>query len=713
MAQITLSQSDIDDAELFLAEYLSEKVPEGDFNRGGALRDLAVKAFAYLYAYLRGEADRISVSQSIMLIEEELENLSEGGTLTGDPVDYAQMVDEVMSNWFVTRRGGSYSFVTGLLHFSERATVNITKDTKFWRTATLAFYIDAESDPYVIAGSSMLPQFDAKGTLIDYVVSVPLRAARADAAYDITPGRFYQVEAPGGIPYFSYAENKEEAEGGTGTEATEDLIVRARTAITVRNLINNRSCDATLLERFPDIETTFTVGMGEPEMIRDKKTEIARHIQLHTGGFYDTYVEIPLIRVEESGVVGGLYPRPDNVINVFRDPELTYDTATFTSLGVQAGHILFLRDGIIGVPRGFQIVRVTDHEIFVSEQTPFPEASDEMLDNEVRYSIGWFSPDFDQLDFDPGPGMVYERIAAYSTNPAYSHIPPGTSRRISESGVMVLSGRPKQDILSVEITDPDSADADLIDPSTGTLRFTNRVNGTPIAGSVLGTSEYQVEVINPEKGQSAEAVTFIRVGYLTQMDKFDGKNLKVAYQSLRDFNSIHDWIKGPDTRITSANHLLKARHPVWVTMTIPYKHKTTATRFLDESDAAQTVASFINQFDPNDNLDMSDIATQLRNEYDEIGSIPPFDIYYTLNSPDGQILEFKTTDVVSIFSLPSNGVTLENGPDIIVPDEMQEQGVTEIATDSELSNYYVLRGISDRTVVYRTRADLITFALLG
>lgn len=708
MADVKVTETDVSDAEQFLTEYLTEKVPEGNFEAGSALRDLAVKAFAYIYAYLRGEADTIAVTQSVYRVLTEIE----AGSIS-DTYDVTQVVDELMSNWFVTRREGTYTYVTGILHFTQRTTLSIPRATKFWRSASLAFYIDSEVNPYVIAASSMLPRFDAKGTLIDYVVGVPLRSAAADIAYNVEPGKFFEVEAPGGLPYFSYLENTESAEGGENTESTVEMLERAKTAITVRNLINNRSCDATLLETFPDIETTLTIGMGEPEMIRDRKLEIARHIELHTGGAYDTYLEIPLIQVEESGPVAGFYPRPDHIISVFRDPELTYDSVTFTALGIQAGHILYLKSGIIGIPRGFLIVRVTDHELYVSEASPFPEASDELLDNLVEYSIGWFYPDFNQLDFDPGPGSTYVRVAARSTNPTYEYITPGTSRNISQSGVLVLTGRPVQDIISVEITDPDGADSDIIDPATGTIRFTNRVNGPPIAASLVGTSEYQLECTNPEKAQSAEAVYLLRVGYLSNLAKFDGKNLKVTYQSLRDFNSVSNWVIQQDVRILAASQLVKARHPIWIDMTIPYRHKRTSTGTLDESAASQSTAEYVNDFDINDTLDMSDIMTALRNDNDVLDTVFPFDIYYALTSPDGQILRFKTTDIVSIFSLTSNGVVLLNGADILVPDIMQAAGIMSIDTDAALEYYYLLMGISDRTIKYRTKSSLISFALQG
>ncbi len=705
--EIVVSDTDILDAESFLETYLTEQVTEGNFQEGGALRDLAIKAIAAIYAYWRGEADLIAKKQSLLRIQEEIADLETGVT---ESIDVTQAVDEVMSNWFVNRKGGQISRVPGYLHFSQKATISITKDTKFWRTATLAYYVDSLADPFVIPESELLPQFNTKGGLIDYVAIVPLKAALIGVIYDQSPGRFTRVEAPNGLPYFTYAENKENASGGDDVESSEELLERADTAISVRNLINNRSIDVTLQEEFVDISETLTIGMGEPEMVRDRRTEIASHIQIHTGGHYDTYLELPLNRVEENGTVGGYFPRPDNVINVFRDPALTYDIATFTALGVEAGHVLFIQSGILGAPRGFQIVDVSDHELLVSEYTAFTEASDEMVVNSVTYTIGWLSPAYNQLDFGGG---VYSRIAAKSTTSAYEHIPAGTSRHVDMPGCILLSGKPVQDILSVEITNPDSGDSAFIDPSTGTLKFPVRVNGPPIIGSVLGTSEYQVEVLNPVKAQSGESLTAIRVGYLSDLTKFDGKNLKVVYQSLTSFMPIHTYVTDVNVRVVAANYLVRVRNPIWVEITVPYRYKPTATSTISESDAADTLAKHINEFDPNDDLDMNDLATAFRNAYPDVGTVFPFTIHYYLLSPDGQIIEYSTTDIVSIFTTGSSGVSLDNSGDIIVPSAMQAQGYTQIATPEELRTYYSLYGVTDRTVKYRSRADLITFALQG
>jgi hypothetical protein len=710
MADLIIKQDDLQSAIDFLTEYLTEQVPEATFTDGSALRDLMVKAFAPMYAYLRAEADRSAILQSISRIQTELAN---GSTATLDTTDISQAVDAVLSNWFVTRSGGARTSGMAQLHFTRRTAIVIRRDTKFWRSTTLAFYPDIASETFVIAENQLRPVYDTRGRLVDYVANVPIIAARVGDLYDFEAGRFIRIEAPGGLPFFSYAEHQQLLTGGASTEGTAEFLDRAQTVITVRNFINNRSIDTVINEQAPEAINILTVGMGEPEMVRDLRTEISPVISLHVGGHYDTYLDLPETQVEENGLVGGLFARPDGLVNVFRDPQLTYDLGggrTFTSFGLEAGHILYVISGIVGAPRGFPITLVTDHAIYVSENSPFDEASDELDTNALEYSIGWYAPTFSEVDLEGT--AVYSRIATASTNPTYASVPAGTSRQISEPGAIVLSGNPVQDVISVEITDP--AAGALVDPATGTLRFTNRVNTTPILGSVLGTAQYQVECINPSKGQSAEGVVFIRVGPLTAPTMYDGKNLRVSYRTSRTFATLHTLFRSYGDRVVAANHLVKARNPIWVYANIPYRLKPTATDALPVTSAQSVIAEHINIFDPNDDLDMSDLSTVLRDEYpDVVGTVFPFTIEYDLHTPDGQRLEFETTDIVSIYPKSTNGVTLMNGADLLVPAALVAQGITTIATTSDLNNLYAYYGISDRTVTYKSRSELITFALRG
>ncbi len=712
MPEYTISSKDLSDAESFLVEFQTEQVPEANLEVGGAVRDILIKGFAAMYAFLRGEIDRVEARQSLLRIQDELT----------DEDDISQAVDELLSNWFVTRKDGLSAQMTARMHFTEKRAQSIPLSSRFWRTNTTVFTLDSEVDPYVIAEEQLFPTFDSSGALLDYVVDVPMVALRAGTGYNIEPGNFVRVQVPGGLPYFSYAENTEESDGGKNIESSDEMIDRAGTAISVRNLINNRSCDATLQELFPSISETLTIGMGETEQVRDRRTEIARHIRLHIGGHYDTYLTLPLTTIEENMTVGGYFVRPDNIANVFRDPELTYDQGrTFTSIGVQPGHILYIRDGLVGAPRGFVITSVSEHSIEVSVNTPFTEASDELDTNAVQYSIGWTSPGFEEVELTTG---VHLRTAIPSVLPASESVPYGTSRRVQEPGKVVLSGKPVQDILWVEITDPPSSLSDLIDPSTDTLIFFNRVNMTPAIPVEPAYTQFQMEVSNWEKSQSMDAVNKINLGGITTPPNsiFDGYNLRVVYQSLSGFAAVDTHVTNRNYRVAAANQLVRARHPIWIEVNVPYKLKPTATEVLDEKAAAIALAAHINNFDPNDDLDVSDLSSFIRNTYDVVGAVSPLEVYYHIDSPDGQQAYFSSTGIISIYITSTNGVAIENAADITPPQDLINRGIepslaatintvtgATMTAEGNMLDWFTYVGISDRTVHYRTVADMISF----
>ena len=69
MTDYTISSKDLTDAESFLVQFQTEMVPEANLEKGGAVRDLLIKGFAGMYAYLRGEIDRVEARQSLLRMQ--------------------------------------------------------------------------------------------------------------------------------------------------------------------------------------------------------------------------------------------------------------------------------------------------------------------------------------------------------------------------------------------------------------------------------------------------------------------------------------------------------------------------------------------------------------------------------------------------------------------------------------------------------------------
>jgi hypothetical protein len=183
--------------------------------------------------------------------------------------------------------------------------------------------------------------------------------------------------------------------------------------------------------------------------------------------------------------------------------------------------------------------------------------------------------------------------------------------------------------------------------------------------------------------------------------------------TLAGFSNIHGYVSDRNTRVLAANHLLRARHPIWINFQVEYRLRPTTDAAFDTVAAAQQLAEYINSFDSNDDLDASDISSFLRANFSMLGTVYPFTdinpLYYQLSVPDGQIVEFATTDIISIFE--NNGVSLVNAVELIPPPALQARGILNIASASDLRDWFLYAGISDRTIKYRTKESLITFLL--
>jgi hypothetical protein len=650
MASIEINAEDLRRADVFLTTYLKDKIPDADFSEGGVVRDFTVKAVAYLFAYLEKERQAVRDRQSLLTL---------GALPEDESVDDA--VDALLSNWFIKRKQGKQALLTATLHFSKAVDITLPATVKFFRATDLV-YLPKQTTVQVIPASELRPTVAADGTITDYTVNVTLIAQTVGDAYNAQPGRFIGVDPFN--PFFLYAENLAEGADGRSVETTSQLLERAPTAISVRNLINGRSIDTVLKDAFPNIARIVTVGFGEEEMIRDLATEAITRLKMHVGGHNDIYVSLPRTEITETLTVGGLYARADNVINILRDP------AGWP--GVTVGHVLRVSAGLPDVPREFIIVAMDADELVVHPRTPFTVATDEQTPpGTVSYSVGTLSPSFDNT------------LPLRTTGT--------TSRRLQTPGRVVLTAQPHYGIKRVEV---------LGSPVTvlGT-----RVNGAP------GLDEYQVQVRVPGNAQSAKAVTEIIVNAA-----YEGQQLRVTYETLVGYGEVQQYVTDRFERVVVANPLVKAFHPVYLSFSALYRASNMTPKEVNDL-LAPAANIFINTFDSIEAIDAGSILSHLRNAFPSI-QLAPFKIDYTLIAPDGQVYAYETTDVVSIYPDSVNGARLLNGLALKTPilnadlDPLVGTNAPLIAAANDALRAQLKdSGVSDRVVSYLSRQADLTF----
>jgi len=349
---ITITEEDRVAAENIMEQYLSDRLPDGDFSKGSSLRDLVVGGLAYVFAFLRKEGDLIRARQSLLLLS----------GLSGADVDDA--VDEILSNWFLERKDGTKATGTATVYLSQKEDVTIPTTASFYR-AGKEFKINSEID-LSYSGDDMTPVTDATGTVVAYQLQIPLVAAET--------GDSYNVEAGGFADFTRFSsnilriENKNAFTGGGNIESTEEFLDRAETAISVRDLNSVRSIDVTLRENFSEIDDVVVIGFGDPEMIRDLAFPSVLGSKIHAGGCIDAYLRMPIIESKTfTGEIGGEFIDPREKYYVLRD-----DTVSDFS-AVNPGDVIRVYNNLSGSePDIYTVKEVSEKGVQVDLRIPFP-----------------------------------------------------------------------------------------------------------------------------------------------------------------------------------------------------------------------------------------------------------------------------------------------------------------------------------------------------
>lgn len=644
---IEVSPQDVADAEDFLVEFTEDNIPDGDYSDGALLRDMAVKAIAFVVAYLKKTDEQIRARQSLKSLEE---------VDTSDDEEAADdAADAIISNWFATRNQGQYARITAYGYATERVDVTIGSDIVFYKTANLPFILDNDTEDLHIPAEDLVAQFDSSGEIINYSFRIPLVSQSPGTNFNITPGRFTSFDDFS--PYVTHIETLEKATQGDDIESTDDMIERSRSLVTVRNLINFRSCDAVLRDEYEQIRTLAVIGMGDNEMIRDRVVEAATGLTLHTGGHQDIFIDVSTIETSFSGVVGAKFTRPDGVISVLRDPTYAdYDATTnpgghkftdpdpLTLKTIQAGMALRIWNGLPQGARDYIIREVRDTELYVSEKVPFPVATDE-AGTYVTWSVGQDMPNYQDVVDQTATGQ--------------------TSKQVQNSGRITLPGGPIYHIKDVTIDDDSDPDAD---PADGLVHFNVRTNVEP-EEEVAPDNEYQLVVHNPESHQSAKSYAELIVGPNGNVAKYDGKTVKVTYDTLAGFTSVDTKVSSRRDRISGASPLTRGFHPAYLSFQLEYRLLRSSTETIDEDEAVDELIGYINTFPPSEVIDVSLISDFFRQTYPQVGHVFPFTIAYSVHVPDGRVVEFESDEAVVV---PSDVAQLQ---DLLIDPTSSSEGL--------------------------------------
>lgn len=378
---LEVSQDEVLQAELAAQKILEARYPDIDLRQGTGLRDLVIRPSATLLA-LVNKAVAYYFSQNTL-----------PGVTDNSPTE---IVDKILSNWFVERKAGTKSVISARMYFATKKNVTIGTEIFFSPDNIKKFY--PVSTYSFSSGDLAYETFSG-----EYYVDIDLAADKEGSDYDLTSGSllyFSSFDA-----YFLRGEINYLKEISSVTETNTKFITRAKTAVSTRNMINVPSIEARLLEDFDYITAVTSIGYGDEDMYRDQVSVMAPPavdpVQLHIGGKTDVYTRVPLetqilqyatdvngvaeitgpfLEISRSTITGGT---EEDTVAVYREVDTsaitfvgTLATATATAHGFTQGLSVVISGANQSPYNGtFNVVTVLDADQFTYTMTSVPASN--------------------------------------------------------------------------------------------------------------------------------------------------------------------------------------------------------------------------------------------------------------------------------------------------------------------------------------------------
>lgn len=266
--------NDVLEAELILQQILQAQYPDMDLREGTALRDKVIRPLASGLALLKKSSDYYFVQNTIKNIDDQ----------TPD-----EILDSIMSNWFINRITGTYATISARLFFARPKNVSLPSSVYFSTDNTLRFF---PASNLSFTSAQMTYDVDSQ----EYYIDLTLGAENPGTDYNISSGSLLYFT--NFDPYFLHGEINFLQTSAGNTETNTEFISRSASAISTRNLINIPSIDSILQSNFTTTPSIQSIGMGDPEMVRDfvqvTIPSVSGTTWLHLGGVVDVYCRVPL-----------------------------------------------------------------------------------------------------------------------------------------------------------------------------------------------------------------------------------------------------------------------------------------------------------------------------------------------------------------------------------------------------------------------------------
>lgn len=246
IAGIQPDQQEILEAELLAKHVLETSYPDLDLREGTGLRDLVIRPSAFLLAICKKGIDFYFSQNTIDKVASDTST---------------EVVDDLLSNLFLSRNTGTYAVINARLYFGRPKTITLNTTMSFSTDGALLFF------PAITAtypDSALL--FDSFQN--EWYLDVDLVAGERGPSYNIGSGSLLYFT--NFDPYFLHGEINYLSSSSTAPESNADFIARAKSSISTRNLINIPSIESRLKADFNYLNRVKTIGAGQVETYRDQ-----------------------------------------------------------------------------------------------------------------------------------------------------------------------------------------------------------------------------------------------------------------------------------------------------------------------------------------------------------------------------------------------------------------------------------------------------------
>lgn len=380
--------------EEYIVNRLRTFAPSLDFGKGSAIRDLLVSPLVLILQPLANEIERVKRSQSLS----DISSLSD------------EDVDALVANVFISRRIGGTSVGTARVYLDSQVSLTISPGSIFLSRDGKRFF---STRRVVVEPQTVLIDSETGA----YYVDVAVQAEK--------PGDEYNIEANQLITMVSNSTaivgvtNIAAFVSGAPRESSQELVERAKVAISTRDLVTGNSIRTVLADNYPLIKDISVVGFHDPEMVRDilkgKGLSLGSirwpdPARVHIGGKLDIYLRAALTtdRIEIQN------PDEHNDISLYEyDPVLD---ANETDVLFECPTCFTINSPIVSVDlvtevdsQGRTIRELTENEDFIV----YPTVPGEALSSRDRTKI----------KFVEGTGVMEDvkliGVSAFSPNIGY------------------------------------------------------------------------------------------------------------------------------------------------------------------------------------------------------------------------------------------------------------------------------------------------------